>query len=224
MLASRIHSLKPVEKEYECSHVSELVKDEEAIILEMLNDCESPYWKECLLLVQKRVYGKAKNIPGDDWDDIVQEVMIKVVKNLPSFRLECTFRSWLYQIVTNSIRDMYRAHKRHDPSGEVECQKTSLVSWDDGDFEIEEHLAIKAASVEDTSIRKEEVRECWEAAREYAFTHRKAARNQEILRMVMIGGYSYIEAAQKTGCHPTVAGYVVREAQDYVRRKMEYSV
>ncbi len=47
----------------------------------------------------------------DDADDIVQEVFVKVHKNLNSFRSESSFYTWLYRIATNISINAIRKKK-----------------------------------------------------------------------------------------------------------------
>ncbi len=43
-----------------------------------------------------------------DAEDATQDILIKVLKSLPKFRGESTFRTWLYRIAVNHILDMRR--------------------------------------------------------------------------------------------------------------------
>lgn len=45
---------------------------------------------------------------SEDARDIYQEAFLKVYKNLPRFRFECSFYTWLYRIVTNVCLDHLR--------------------------------------------------------------------------------------------------------------------
>jgi len=47
----------------------------------------------------------------EDARDIYQEAFLKIYKNLPLFRFECSFYTWLYRIVTNLCLDHLR--RRH---------------------------------------------------------------------------------------------------------------
>ena len=49
-------------------------------------------------------------------EDLAQEAFIKAWKNLPRFRGECSFRSWLGRIVTNTTIDYLR---RNAPAAEL---------------------------------------------------------------------------------------------------------
>jgi RNA polymerase sigma-70 factor (ECF subfamily) len=47
----------------------------------------------------------------EDARDIYQEAFLRVHRNLPSFRFDCSFHTWLYRIVTNLCLDLLRKRK-----------------------------------------------------------------------------------------------------------------
>jgi RNA polymerase sigma-70 factor (ECF subfamily) len=54
----------------------------------------------------------------EDAQDVYQEAFLRVYRNLPNFRFDCSFHTWLYRIVTNLCLDHMRKRKtrREDPS------------------------------------------------------------------------------------------------------------
>ena len=44
----------------------------------------------------------------EDARDVYQEAFLKIYKNLPRFRFECSFHTWMYRIVTNVCLDHLR--------------------------------------------------------------------------------------------------------------------
>ncbi len=48
---------------------------------------------------------------SDNIDDIIQDVLINVYKNLSNFRFEAKFSTWLYRITVNKCRDYLRKKK-----------------------------------------------------------------------------------------------------------------
>lgn len=48
---------------------------------------------------------------AEDAEDVYQEAFLRVYKNLHTFRFECSFRTWLYRIVTNLCLDQLRKKK-----------------------------------------------------------------------------------------------------------------
>jgi RNA polymerase sigma-70 factor (ECF subfamily) len=57
----------------------------------------------------------------DEARDVYQEAFLKVFRNLHQFRFDCSFRTWLYRIVTNVCLDHLRRRKvRREESTVVE--------------------------------------------------------------------------------------------------------
>ncbi len=54
----------------------------------------------------------------EDARDVYQEAFLRVYRNLPKFRFDCTFSTWLYRIVANLCLDQIRKRKvrREEPS------------------------------------------------------------------------------------------------------------
>lgn len=44
----------------------------------------------------------------EDARDVYQEAFLKIYRNLPRFRFECSFHTWMYRVVTNSCLDYLR--------------------------------------------------------------------------------------------------------------------
>lgn len=53
----------------------------------------------------------------EDARDIYQEVFLRVYRNLPKFRLDCSFSTWLYRIVANLCLDQIRKRKVRKETG-----------------------------------------------------------------------------------------------------------
>jgi RNA polymerase sigma-70 factor (ECF subfamily) len=45
---------------------------------------------------------------SEDARDVYQEAFLKIYKNLPRFRFECSFHTWMYRVVTNVCLDHLR--------------------------------------------------------------------------------------------------------------------
>ena len=78
---------------------------DDALILSKFNDEHTREEAFNLLLkkYQQKVYWQVRRIiiNHDDADDVIQEVFIKVWKNLGSFRQDAQLFTWLYRIATN---------------------------------------------------------------------------------------------------------------------------
>lgn len=190
-------------------------EDDTVVVEEMLRDLQSGQWYECREFVRKYVQVKAKNIPQDHWEDIVQEVMMRVHKFLPTFQHRCKLKTWLFDIVYSCVIDAYRKLTRpglpttslDDPHDHVENESDTLISS-------------TTQTVEDECIVRNELSRAIAALREYVSTHAHPLRNGQILDMVLLEGHSLENAARAVGCSAPVAGYIVRSAQRYVREKL----
>lgn len=63
---------------------------------------------------QQKIYWHVRKmvIDHDDADDLVQEVFIKVWKNLENFRQDSQLFTWIYKIATNECLSFLKARKR----------------------------------------------------------------------------------------------------------------
>ncbi|MDP2892053.1 MAG: RNA polymerase sigma factor [Bacillota bacterium] len=62
---------------------------------------------------EKRIFNIALRMMGHEEDalDAAQETMIKVYRNLPNFKRECAFFSWVYRIAVNVCLDALRRRR-----------------------------------------------------------------------------------------------------------------
>ena len=70
----------------------------------------------------------------EDARDVYQEAFLKIYKNLPRFRFECSFYTWIYRIVTNVCLDQLR---RRNTRPEDQAPEPALQARGDnsaGDF------------------------------------------------------------------------------------------
>lgn len=59
-------------------------------------------------------YVRSLNVPHADADDVVQNVMISLLRAMPTFSLDRDkgrFRTWLYRLTINAVRDRWRRAK-----------------------------------------------------------------------------------------------------------------
>ncbi|MBV8551891.1 MAG: RNA polymerase sigma factor [Acidobacteriaceae bacterium] len=54
----------------------------------------------------------------EDARDVYQEVFLRVYRNLPKFRFDCSFSTWLYRIVANLCLDQIRKRKVRKEEGQ----------------------------------------------------------------------------------------------------------
>ncbi|NJN25506.1 MAG: sigma-70 family RNA polymerase sigma factor [Cyclobacteriaceae bacterium] len=82
---------------------------------------------------QQKVYWHIRKmvIDHDDADDLVQEVFVKVWKNLDSFREDASLFTWIYRIATNECLNFLRKKKNrffipiHDVAAELSTKLDS---------------------------------------------------------------------------------------------------
>ena len=81
---------------------------------------------------QQKIYWHVRRmvIDHDDADDMVQDVFIKVWKNLPGFRSDAQLYTWMYRIATNECITFINNKK-----------KKNNISLDEVSFELADSLA-----------------------------------------------------------------------------------
>ena len=191
------------------------------VIEEMLSNPQSEQWYECREFVKKHVQLRAKNVPQDHWDDIIQDAMIRINKFLPSFHYNCALKTWISMVVQTCIIDNHRKSKRALTS--IILQDESPNENDDEEDEHESDISTAniANAAEDVFLIRNDLREAIKALQDYVSTHANSERNSRILKMTLVEGRSLEEAAGIVGCSASVAGYIVRSAQRYVRESLQ---
>jgi RNA polymerase sigma-70 factor (ECF subfamily) len=64
-----------------------------------------------LSAVKRQVISMVRN--NTDADDLVQEVLLKVWRNLSTFRSEASFRTWMTRVAINEVLQSYRRQRYH---------------------------------------------------------------------------------------------------------------
>jgi RNA polymerase sigma-70 factor (ECF subfamily) len=94
-----------------------------------------------------------------DAEDALQDVLVRTLESLPSFRREAKFKTWLFGIATHVCLDLLRARRRWRLEAQLEGEKESKASPEtleqlvkvmnapDFVFEIREHIAFCFACV-----------------------------------------------------------------------------
>lgn len=76
------------------------------------------------------IFGRITRLigPGADREDVLQEVVVQLLRALPSFRGESSFKTYLFQIVSHVVLDHLRRRKRrpviHDEAALAELAAT----------------------------------------------------------------------------------------------------
>jgi RNA polymerase sigma-70 factor (ECF subfamily) len=86
-----------------------MVQDEQALV-DRISSGDNSAFQEFVERYKKKIYYIAYDITGDhdDAEDISQEVFIKVLRSLKTFRRNAKISSWLYQISVNASIDLLR--------------------------------------------------------------------------------------------------------------------
>src|SRR5688572_24643602 len=98
-------------------------------------------WEEFYLLYHPVIYRHALNYGFNqtEAEDVVQEIVVGLARNIPKFRYDpeqCSFKTWLFQVVRNKIGDHLRKRgrlRRNPAEGFVtDCKPEMLVEVVDG--------------------------------------------------------------------------------------------
>jgi RNA polymerase sigma-70 factor, ECF subfamily len=103
---------------------------EERALIERAQGGDREAFEELVHRYDRDVLRIALNIlhKTEDARDVYQEAFLKIYKNLPRFRFECSFYTWTYRIVTNVCLDHLRRR-----SSRPEDQAPELASNRNGD-------------------------------------------------------------------------------------------
>lgn len=92
-----------------------LVRDDESpLVLNLRAGIESAY-EALIIRFEQPVYSIVSRLMDDPSDaaDVVQEVFLKVFRNIASFRQDATLKTWIYRIAVNEARNHRRWFSRH---------------------------------------------------------------------------------------------------------------
>jgi RNA polymerase sigma-70 factor (ECF subfamily) len=128
-------------------------------LVDSLREGSERAYEELLIRFQQPVYALALRLLDDPGEasDVVQEVFLKVFRNVGSFRGQSTLKTWIYRITVNEAHNARRWFFRHRRA-EVELDKNPDESrnWKeiipdrgrspfDAAFDSEQHIMIEAA-------------------------------------------------------------------------------
>ncbi len=93
---------------------SSLVSDKDLVVSSLKNPEDFVYLIRRYEDAISRYVRRRSKATAADASDIVQEIFIKVYRNLNDFDTGLSFSSWIYRIAHNSIIDWYRKEKKRD--------------------------------------------------------------------------------------------------------------
>jgi RNA polymerase sigma-70 factor (ECF subfamily) len=125
-----------------------------------------------------------------DAEDLLQDVLVRVMQSLPSFRGEARFKSWLFGIATHACLDHLRHRRRWRVEAQLEGERRTLedpaagaqvvgtLTAPDFVFEIREHVAFCFACIARTLEPEEQAALMLKEV--LGFTAEEAARIAEL--------------------------------------------
>ena len=100
--------------------------DDNALISKALDGSQRS-WTKLVARHEQRVYNYCLRMTGNTYDamDLMQEVFLSLYRNLPSFRGQAKFTTWMFRIAANKSIDFLRSRSRqhrqyHEDDNEIE--------------------------------------------------------------------------------------------------------
>ena len=89
-----------------------LIQDDDALIEKALNGNQAA-WKKLVKRHEKALYGYTLRMTGNQADalDLMQETFLAVCRNLPDFRHQSSFKTWMFSLAYYRCMDFYRRKK-----------------------------------------------------------------------------------------------------------------
>lgn len=162
-----------------------LTHDEEMQVIEQILAGDKDAFEILVEDQKKVVFTLALRMLGNEEDayDISQEAFLKAYTNLPGFRGDCKFSSWLYKLTTNLCLDFIRKRNRH---------KTVPLVYEDEDGD-SEYLEIPDETFSpETQTEQKQLRESVRSGLDQL-----PEQQREILVLREIGGLRYDEISQQ---------------------------
>lgn len=88
------------------------------VLLERAKNGDGEAFTQIIEPEYKKLYNICYKFTGNpiEAEDLMQDVVLKVFRNIGSFRQEAKFSSWIYQIATNTYKDSIRKNKLNNLS------------------------------------------------------------------------------------------------------------
>src|SRR6266487_6473589 len=91
---------------------------------ELIARCRQNDQRAFELLVERyavRILNLAHRMVGDAMqaEDLMQDTFLAAWRNLPQFRAEASFSTWLYRIAVNKCKDWLRSHRKQEERSET---------------------------------------------------------------------------------------------------------
>jgi RNA polymerase sigma-70 factor (ECF subfamily) len=138
---------------------AEVTEGDDLRLVESLKEGSERAYEELLERFQQPAYALAFRLLNDQSDasDVVQEVFLKVFRNIGSFRGQSTLKTWIYRITVNEAHNARRwffRHRRREV--ELDTSPEEIRNWKeiipdssrspfDVTFDHEQHVMVEAA-------------------------------------------------------------------------------
>jgi RNA polymerase sigma-70 factor (ECF subfamily) len=95
--------------------VSEVVRDNESALIRDLRAGDGSAYEKLIDRFEQPVFNLVSRVMDDPADaaDVVQEVFLKIFRNIASFRRDSSLKTWIYRIAVNEARNHRRWFSRH---------------------------------------------------------------------------------------------------------------
>jgi RNA polymerase sigma-70 factor (ECF subfamily) len=151
-------------------------------------------------LAQVRRFARAFAPTESDADDLAQEALVKVYRNLRLFRYQASFTTWLYTVVRNTLLDFVRSRAGRARAREVALESAHFSGAEDG------------ARADEQLAAEEERRRVWRALRQVALEFRTA------VVLFDLEGHSYDEVAVIEGVPVGTIKSRLARGREHLRR------
>jgi RNA polymerase sigma-70 factor, ECF subfamily len=96
---------------------------EDQALVELLQDCDEEAYEVLICRFQQPVYNLVFRLLSNRGDagDVVQEVFLKIFRNIHTFRNQSSLKTWIYRIAVNEAHNQRRWFSRHKQQ-EVELE------------------------------------------------------------------------------------------------------
>jgi RNA polymerase sigma-70 factor (ECF subfamily) len=105
---------------------------------------EESAWRDLTVLYRPLLVGwlRRQTVPDRDLEDLIQEILMALVRYLPSFQHSGqpgAFRSWMRTIAANRVRDYWRAGRQRTPAAGGDDATAALAQLEDPDSDLNRH-------------------------------------------------------------------------------------
>lgn len=115
-------------------------KTRQSLLMRAKDPSDEEAWAEFVKYYERFIFHllHRMNINADDFNDLVQDILVKLWKNLKSYDVEkAKFRTWLAGVVRNAVYDYFSREKRRSVTLEKEQEITSrLYNTSANDMEV----------------------------------------------------------------------------------------